>query len=247
MASGCHYGVVGRQESRRIVRIYGTLHMLRPKEPRWPRRLSRHYASRARRTQDPEVARGRAEESLAWMDVADRLAGDKEGSRVPADALPMLRRAEMLLTANRAEELVDTATRALDIGQNFSDPYVIHHALAFLGLAALHRGDLTEASAHLLACSKVDFAASPALASFGPSEESIQLADGLLAAGKRNVVMTYMVAIRRTCQKRSWAKTLNRWQGDIEHGRTVHLRSVELASPAVTRSLDRRERRSRGC
>ncbi len=87
----------------------------------------------------------------------------------------------------------------------------IHHGYSIRGQVAFEEGDLAQAGADLLASAQT--LGSPQLNSFGPN---MQLADRLLKAGRREVVLDYLERCHSFWEMGE--SKLDRWAADIRSG-----------------------------
>jgi len=93
---------------------------------------------------------------------------------------------------------------------------VIHFAHATIGLHQLERGEIEAASESLVQSSKTP--GSPHLDSFGPTSASFDLANGLLAVGKGDVVIEFLRNVMTFWKMERAQRLLSEWMGTIEAG-----------------------------
>lgn len=87
----------------------------------------------------------------------------------------------------------------------------VHDGNVILGRIALREGHLAEAKRYLLAAGKSP--GSPQMDSFGPN---VSLANDLLEAGERDVVLEYFELCRKFWQMESGR--LKKWSGEVKAG-----------------------------
>jgi len=194
-------------------RLLQQAQVLEPKNPLWPGKLGFLYQLQG------NGIRVSAGDSRLWARKA--LAEYEAAAEVSTNkTLQHSTSADLAMTAFDAGEY-DKARRyavsLLQRGQNkkgysWNTGGDLHRAHLILGRLALRDGDTAEAEAHLLAMGRVSD--SPVLASFGPN---MRLAQELLKAGRRDVVLAYF----DECAK-FWTfdhgEKLKQWKTQVQKG-----------------------------
>jgi thiol-disulfide isomerase/thioredoxin len=152
---------------------------LEPGNPLWKSVLTANYMSRASRVRDPIEKARLYREGLQTSTI--------EAQRT--HLLGML--AEVEFDAGQTSEAARDAAKVLTVAppRGWDE---IHKAHTLLGRIAMKRGDLATAKQSLLASARVE--STPTLSSFGPS---MHLAQQLLDAGERDVVIEYLELSRK--------------------------------------------------
>lgn len=188
---------------------------LEPKNPRWPDRLGHLYQLQG------EGLKASAGDRRFWAQKA--LAEHEAAANASTNKTPQhSTSADLAMTAFDAGEYDKARRYATDLLQRGQDDKGftwsrggdLHRAHLILGRLALRDGDTAGAEAHLLAMGRVSD--SPVLASFGPN---MRLADDLLKAGKRGVVLAYFDECAKFWTFDHEGK-LRQWKAQVRKGET---------------------------
>jgi len=150
---------------------------------------------------------------VVWLYLAirARLPGGRYHRFVllPAWCKRAIERGQLLQAASLARELLSLATLYPD---DWNNGNAVHHGHMMLGRVALADGDIGTAREQLIAAGHTS--GSPQLNSFGPN---MRLAQELLRAGERDVVLEYLGLCRRFWEMGH--AELAAWTRDIDENR----------------------------
>jgi tetratricopeptide (TPR) repeat protein len=186
---------------------------LEPKSPLWPGRLGFLYQLEGN---GPKVSAGDrqrwARKALAEYEAAAEVSTNKTLQHSTSADLAMT-----AFDAGEYDKARDYALGLLQRGQNkegysYDPSRDLHRAHLILGLLALRDGDTAGAEAHLLAMGRVS--GSPSLDTFGPN---MRLAQELLKAGRRDVVLAYFDECSKFWTFDQGAK-LKQWKAQVQKG-----------------------------
>jgi hypothetical protein len=193
------------RSQQRFRPVYRVLHALFPATALWPRLIAYGHM-RQMRSFPPGPARQReANLALKWLGLTERLATKKRKQPLPEvwQVSGLTAWAEAAFYAgdlDAAEAYATELFRMPDLARaarmpGSSDVGVdeAHIAHIVLGKVALSRGDIDEAERRLLLAVQHS-PRSGAFTTFGPDME---LAQGVLASGRRESVLSYLRACRR--------------------------------------------------
>jgi len=156
-----------------------------------------YVASGGKRTKAAKLALGYYESALALS------AEDKK-------RFLLINVAQTAFESGKIDKAREYANQMLDqVGSDWHSGDLIHDGNVVLGRIALRSGNTDDAKQHLLTVGETP--GSPGLNSFGPD---MTLAEELLEAGERNVVLEYFAL----CSKFWEPETLSRWARDVEAG-----------------------------
>ena len=186
---------------------------LAPQEPRWALKLGAYHSMLRSMTRAPEARMSEAKAALPHLRAAwDLTAASERGVLVVMGKPLSMALASVYFDAGEAQSARTFAALALEQ----DDPQKPRGDLVFemnvvLGRIALAEGDVDEAARYLLAAGWTT--GSPVLGSFGPD---MTLAEGLLAAGKRDTVREFLESCKAFWD--SGQSELDAWIRAIDEG-----------------------------
>jgi len=215
-------GVRPQRQQQRFRPIYLVLHKLFPSTALWPRLIALGYMRQMQAHPPGPERRREADLALAWLSRTERLAAAKRERPLPelwrVQGLSSFARAAV--EAGRLDLAEQCATLLLDLPGLLKDedvpPHVsqgedgLHDAHIVLGKVALARGHVEEAERNLFVSVQLP-PRSGAFTTFGPDME---LAQALLASGRRETVLSYLRACRRFW--RMGVEQLDDWISEID-------------------------------